>query len=479
MTDRAALADLAVDEARKAGATYAEARAERGGSEAFVLKNGNPEISDRSVYDGISVRVLARGALGFASTNDLAPKKVMEIAKRAVRLALGGSKRRKSPIKFSQEKAEVAAIVLKPKRALKDVPAEERIAYLMNIEKSMPKEVAAPARFFAMYTSTSEKIYRNSEGSRISQSIPRAGMFAFVTVMDPVKKQTEQAMLQYGKAAGWEYLERLGAAEKIGEEAKMLAKVIREGVKAPTEEAVDIVVGPEISGIAAHESCGHPFEADRILGREGAQAGESHIKPDSLGKRIGSDAVTIVDDPTVEGTYGWYAYDDEGVKARRRVLIEKGMIAGFLQNRDTGTTFKTGSNAAARANSYEMEPIIRMSNTFFLPGTHTEEELLEGIRKGVYIKTFTEWNIDDRRYNQRYVGREAYMIENGKLGAMVRRPVIEMTAPAFDSAVDAASKKVERNAANCGKGDPMQGIPVDHGGPHLRLRGVRLGSGVK
>ena len=478
MTDRAGLADLAVDEARKAGATYAEARAERGGSESYLLKNGNPEISDRSVYDGISVRVLARGALGFASTNDLSPESVKEIARRAVRLAVAGSKRRKNPIEFSSEKAEVANVVLKPKRAFADVPPEERIEFLMDIEKKMPKEVAAPARFFAMYSGSSEKIYRNSEGARISQSIPRAGMFAFITVLDKVKKQTEQTMLQFGKAAGWEYLERLGAAEKIGDEAKMLAKVIREGVKCP-EESLDIVVGPEISGIAAHESCGHPFEADRILGREGAQAGESHIKPDSLGKRIGSDAVTIVDDPTVEGTYGWYAYDDEGVKAQRRVLINKGMIAGFLQNRDTGTTFKTGSNAAARANSYEMEPIIRMSNTFFLPGTHTEEELFEGIRNGVYIKTFTEWNIDDRRFNQRYVGREAYLIENGKLGAMVRRPVIEMTAPAFDSAIDAASKKVERNAASCGKGDPMQGIPVDHGGPHLRLRGVRLGSGVK
>ena len=478
MTDRAGLADLAVDEARKAGATYAEARAERGGSESYLLKNGNPEISDRSVYDGISVRVLARGALGFASTNDLSPKSVREIARRAVKLAVAGSKRRKNPIEFSNEKAEVANVVLKPKRAFADVPPEERIEFLMDIEKKMPKEVAAPARFFAMYSGSSDKVYRNSEGARISQAIPRAGMFAFITVLDKVKKQTEQTMLQFGKAAGWEYLEHLGAAEKIGDEAKMLAKVIQEGVKCP-EETLDIVVGPEISGIAAHESCGHPFEADRILGREGAQAGESHIKPDSLGKRIGSDAVTIVDDPTVEGTYGWYAYDDEGVKAQRRVLIDKGMIAGFLQNRDTGTTFKTGSNAAARANSYEMEPIIRMSNTFFLPGSHTEEELFEGIRNGVYIKTFTEWNIDDRRYNQRYVGREAYLIENGKLGAMVRRPVIEMTAPAFDSAIDAASKKVERNAASCGKGDPMQGIPVDHGGPHLRLRGVRLGSGVK
>jgi TldD protein len=113
-----------------------------------------------------------------------------------------------------------------------------------------------------------------------------------------------------------------------------------------------------------------------------------------------------------------------------------------------------------------------MANTFVVPGDFTEEELIEDVKNGVYMKSFTEWNIDDKRFNQRYVGKEAYMIKNGELQYPVARPVIETTTSKFWSAVDGVSKKVEFDSATCGKGDPPQGVPVYTGGPCLRLRGV-------
>jgi TldD protein len=113
-----------------------------------------------------------------------------------------------------------------------------------------------------------------------------------------------------------------------------------------------------------------------------------------------------------------------------------------------------------------------MANTFVLPGKMSEEELIEGVKNGIYMKSFTEWNIDDKRFNQRYVGKEAYMIENGELKHPVARPVIETTTPKFWAAVDAVSKQIRFDAATCGKGDPSQGVPVYTGGPCIRLRGV-------
>ena len=113
-----------------------------------------------------------------------------------------------------------------------------------------------------------------------------------------------------------------------------------------------------------------------------------------------------------------------------------------------------------------------MANTFVLPGKMSEEEILEGVKNGVYMKSFTEWNIDDKRFNQRYVGREAYIIENGELKYPVARPVIETTTEKFWTAVDAVSENIEFDAATCGKGDPMQGVPVYTGGPSIRLREV-------
>ncbi len=117
-----------------------------------------------------------------------------------------------------------------------------------------------------------------------------------------------------------------------------------------------------------------------------------------------------------------------------------------------------------------------MANTFIEPGDYSVEELFEGVKQGVYIKSFMEWNIDDKRLNGRFVGLEAYNIVNGKITHMVRDPVLEITTPKLWGSIDARAKDLEFSAASCGKGDPMQGAPVWTGGPHVRLRGIRLGS---
>jgi len=259
-------------------------------------------------------------------------------------------------------------------------------------------------------------------------------------------------------------------------EAKVLQRVIKEA-NAIKPGKMDLVCGSEVAGIAAHESCGHPMEADRILGREMSQAGKSFVYPGGpfwLGTRIGSPAVTIIDDPTVPNSYGYYAYDDEGIKARPRYLYKKGVINEFLHNRETAAKMDTRSNGASRAVSYDREAIVRMANTFVQPGDFNEEEIREDVKQGIYMRSFTEWNIDDIRFNQRYVGREAYWIEKGELKHPVARPVIETTTQIFWSAVDAVSKKVEYDPGSCGKGDPMQGIPVYMGGPLIRLREVHV-----
>ncbi|RLG97909.1 TldD/PmbA family protein, partial [Candidatus Bathyarchaeota archaeon] len=157
------------------------------------------------------------------------------------------------------------------------------------------------------------------------------------------------------------------------------------------------------------------------------------------------------------------------------VLIKEGVINEFLHNRETASVFGVESNGASRASAYNREPIVRMANTFLEPGDYTFEELIEDVKEGVYIKNFMEWNIDDRRLNQRYVGLEAYRIEGGEVKGLVRNPVLEVTTTGLWSAVDAVGRDLQFQAAYCGKSDPMQGIPVWTGGPHTRLRGIRLG----
>ena len=117
-----------------------------------------------------------------------------------------------------------------------------------------------------------------------------------------------------------------------------------------------------------------------------------------------------------------------------------------------------------------------MSNTFVEPGDYSTDELIKEVKHGVFFKTYTEWNIDDKRLNQRYVALEAYAIEKGELGGLVKSPVLEITTPRLWGSVKARSNHMEFEAATCGKGDPMQGAPVWTGGPETLLAGIRLGA---
>jgi len=465
------IVDFALEHAKSKGIEYAEIRAQSQLQERLMLRNGILEAYMSAVDSGFCVRIIADGGIGFASTNKWTKEEAMEIVDLAFKYAKAA--RRKDKIIFAEEKGVKAKWVVDQKEKIEDVSPEDKIAKFVEIDKSLSScGVNVAATMYSCSIDLTSKYFVNSEGSRISSFKPEMGAFIFVTVAEHGK--TEQAYEQFGYSGGWEALDKWNITGKMIHDAKVLKDVIAKG-KAIKHGNMDLICGPEVTGIAAHESCGHPMEADRILGREMSQAGRSFIYkggPYWIGTRIGSDVVTVVDDPTIENSYGYYAYDDEGVKAKRRYLYKKGGINEFLHNRETAARLGTKSNASSRSVNYDREAIVRMANTFVLPGDMTEEELIEDVKYGVYMKSFTEWNIDDKRFNQRYVGREAYLIENGELKHPVARPIIETTTLKFWTAVDAVSKKVEFDAATCGKGDPSQGIPVYTGGPSIRLRGV-------
>jgi len=464
------LVEFAVDYAQQKGATYAEARFERQEQENFILKNGVLDALYVGEDRGVGVRVLVKGSLGFAATNELTKASVRGIVDDAVRIARAS--RRKTPIAFAREEALTTDWSVPEEKKLADVPVEEKIAEIQEVDRQvMALGYKVPARFFQLGANRITKSFANSEGSRIRSYSPRLRFFYFLTVAEG--PEVEQTYRNYGWSGGWEGIRAWDLTNKVLEEARSMHRSLVEGKKSP-EGKMDLVVGPQVSGIAAHESCGHPMEADRVLGREASQAGKSFIGPDGLGMRVGSEVVNVVDDPTVEHAIAYYLTDDEGVRARRRYLYKEGRVNEFLQNRETAAVFNTRSNGAARAVNYNLEAIVRMANTFVEPGDHSLEELLEDVKFGVYMKSFMEWNIDDKRYNAKYAGREAYLIEDGEVKHPVRNTVVELTTPAFWSAVDAVGKDLDFEAGFCGKSDPGQALDASLGGPHMRLRNVYL-----
>ncbi len=437
---------------------FVDVRFKRIRMENVLVKNGVVSGISSSEEYGFAVRVVNE-TIGFATTNQ--EEKLLEAARMAEKLSRKGN-----GVTLSEEKSYQDSWSAEEKKRIENFSLEDKVEYLMDVDKALNAQMKVQM----IRDKVIEKIYMNSEGTRISARIPRVEYFYMLGVMQ--EGSFEQAFRQYGITGGYEIFDRWDMLSILPREEEELRKMV--GAKKSPEGKFDLIVGTEVAGIIAHESCGHPSEADRILGREAAQAGESFIKPSMVGERIGSEVVNVVDDPTVPQSFGYYKYDDEGVPARRRYLYKEGKINEFLHNRESAGKLGVRSNGAARSSWWDREPIVRMSTTFFEPGDYSFEELIEDVKEGIYMKSFTEWNIDDIRYNQKYVGREAYLIKNGEIVEPVRRPVLEITTPGFYSRVDAVGNDLEFHAGTCGKGDPMQGVDVWMGGPHLRLRGVSM-----
>lgn len=460
-------AEYALKLATTLGVLYADVRLENQEKNESIFKNGVLDVVNHVVNEGIGVRIMTENGVGFSSTNVLDKENVEKTVKEAFRQAKN-CKRKTAPV-LSEEKVVKASWDVPEKIKLSNVGIEEKLENLSLWEKLLSSLGDIPARVFFLTDKRTEKLFVNSEGSRIRGYLPIVSCFYFLTVKED--NQVEQVLRRFGYAGGWEAVEGFKIAEDAEREVKMLKTLMKEGKKSP-EGRMDVVAGSDVVGIVCHESCGHPTEADRILGREASQAGASFMNQKLLQTRIGSDEVTVAEDPTIEHSYGYYAYDDEGVKTRRRLLFKNGIINEFLHNRQSAAAMGTHSNGAARSVLYNREPIVRMANTFLLPGDFEVEELIEDIKRGVYMKSYTEWNIDDKRYNQKYIGRESYLIENGTIIHMVKRPVLELTTPAFWSAVDARGNDLALLAGNCGKGDPLQEMNVLYGGPTIRLRNI-------
>jgi TldD protein len=479
MIDGKDIADYAVEFGTKKGASYIEARITDTRTEGYTTRNGDIIGGGTSNPSGIGIRVLVNGGIGFASTASLKKQEVEKAIAIAIKMAKASN--RKEPIIFSEEDVVQTKWQTKVKQQFEDITSEEKINFVTDLDKTLVGQDYGESlvmRTFMLQLDRFKKYIVNSEGSKIESDKSLVSFYTFNTAKGT--QGSEQRSLGMASSKGWEWFKEENIVDKIIADNATLVKTANLAQEMKLGE-IDVIVSGEVSGIIAHENTGHPSEGDRILGREGAQAGESFyidlLKDKKLGEiKIGTEAVTLIDDPTLPGSAGYYEYDDECVKAGPRYLVKEGIINDLLLNREFAYRFGVKSNAAARAMGFNREPLIRMANTYFAPGDYNIDELFEDVKKGIYMKNFTEWNIDDRRFQSKYVGQEVYLIENGELtDKMVRRPTLELTTFGLFGSVDAVTKDTEFPFGHCGKSDPMQGAPCWMGGGQVRMRNIRLG----
>ncbi|MFN3803862.1 MAG: TldD/PmbA family protein [Pyrobaculum sp.] len=448
----------AVDYGLQLGAEYVEARWQLDVGEAAGLRNGEFEFSSTYRHGGVSIRVLAGGGLGFSATPRVEVVDVLGAVERAYRLAKAAGSFRKRPVALSEER-------LANVRYFLPEVSTSPLEVLKELDGHVDRGLSVRRLVGAVWLT--EKLVVTSDGGYVYSKIPRVYVFAMFI------KHGAGGSLQRDLFAGGVSLKALRGFEKVVEEESRKVSLLLEKARAITPGRYDVVFSPEMAGILVHESVGHPFELDRIFGREGAEAGESYIRPGDLYVKIGSDHVNIVDNPTLPETYGFYLVDDEGVVARPKWLVREGRASEFISNRQYAALINSRSNAGARASAFDREPIPRMSNTYLLPGGWSPEEIIRDTRRGIYVVSYTEWNIDDVRYSGRYGIFEGYLIENGELKHPVKG-FIEVDTPELWGGVDAVGKDFKLFVGTCGKGNPVQGVPVTMGGPTFRSKSLRV-----
>jgi TldD protein len=442
------------------GAEYAEARGQRLFKSMLTLKEGRVEAAKQGIEEGVALRVLVNGAWGFASVGSLNIETLTSAMSDACKMAKTASSRLKIPIKLANVKAVEDHVQIKPKKNPSAISVEEKINTAMSFNDaalSYDKRVKSCTVDYLDTTGTN--YFVNSEGASIKQD--KMYVWSRITAAALSKGIFTFSREEIGSTAGYEVFDSQ-PPEKIGE--KVAERAVEQlGAKTPKGGKAPVVLGPNVVGVFVHEAFGHLAEADLAL--------SGGVLLNKLGKKIGSDVVTFFDDGTIEGAFGSFKYDDEGVPTQKTQLVDQGKVIGLMHNRETAWKLDTEPTGNARAESFRVEPIIRMRNTFMAPKDHSLEELTESISSGYYFKSLRggQANLDGTFQ----VGiQEGYEIVNGEIGEPVRNASISGNTLETLYKVEAVGKDFELWPGRCGKG---QIAFTGDGGPHIRVKEVIIG----
>jgi TldD protein len=469
--------EQAVAAALDAGASYADARAVLRRSQVVATRNQRVDRLDDTESEGLGVRVLVGGAWGFACDRRLSDHGARAAADKATafaRAAPGGHERALAPVEPAQ--GEFRAPFERDPFA---VSLGDKVEHCLSAERALEhKEVKVTAA--SVRALREHKLFVSSEGASIEHELVECGGGIDAMAAGEDITQVRSYPSAHGGSsaqAGWEFVEGLGLereAPRVGEEAAALLHAD------PCPSLVTtIVVDAEQMELQVHESVGHPTELDRVFGTEAAYAGTSFLKPDDLGSlRYGSEHMNVTADPTTPGGLGTFAFDDEGVPAKREPIVAEGVLRGFLTSRETAARIGNGAGGSMRADSWSRMPLVRMTNLHLEPGEGSLEDLIGGVDEGIFLQTNKSWSIDDKRLNFQFGTQIAWEIRDGALGRMLRDATYTGQTPLFWGSLDAVAGPEEwrlHGLTNCGKGQPGQHAHVSHGTAPARFRNVQVG----
>ncbi|MDQ1814908.1 TldD/PmbA family protein [Massilia sp. CCM 9210] len=495
------LADAAMNAATKAGASYCDVRIGRYLNQFITTRDLSVENIVNTESSGVGVRVIANGAYGFASTNDMSVDSIAAAARQAVAIARANSKLQSEPLRMAPVKGVGEVAWATPfTRDWRTVPIKDKADMLIAANKA-GLDSGASFMTSTLFQVNQQKYFASTDGSYIDQDIHRLWAPLTATAVDKASNRFRtRDSLAAPAGMGYEYFDarpadKIKAAGGVAtlytrsydivEDARAAGRQAREKLGAKTVEPgkYDLVLSPEHLFLTIHESVGHPTELDRVLGYEANYAGTSFATLDKWQTKkfkFGADRVNFIADKNEPGSLGAVGYDDEGVPAKRWDIIKDGVLVNYQATRDQAHIIgEKESHGCSYADSWNSVQFQRMPNISLAAGKErlTPDEMIKDVKKGIYILGRGSYSIDQQRYNFQFGGQLYFEIKNGKITGPLEDVAYQSNTQEFWNACSAICDQRDWRMGGSffdGKGQPSQVSAVSHGSSTTRFNGINV-----
>jgi len=434
-------------------------------NEEIGLEEGIVKKAARTISQGAGVRATAEDKTGFAYSDEITVERLQLAAQQARYIAAeaGGT----GAVMAHAPRA--AGRSLYPVRVPPtDVPIQRKIDLLHQIDRIA--RAADPRITKVMTTVASELkvvLVATSEGLVVGDLRPLQRLQVTCIAEDASTGNRQVGTFGGGGRTEYEFFLEQERFARFAREAARQALVNLDAADAPAG-TMDVVLGPGWPGILLHEAVGHGLEGD--FNRKGTSAFSGRI-----GERVASPLCTVVDDGTIPGRRGSLNVDDEGTPTQRNVLIENGILRGYLQDRLNARLMKMAPTGSGRRESYAHHPMPRMTNTFMLAGPHAPEEILRAVKRGLYAVAFGGGQVDITNGKFVFSASEAYLIEDGRLTRPVKGATLIGNGPDALTRISMVGSdlSLDEGIGTCGKDG--QSVPVGVGLPTILINGLTVG----
>lgn len=444
------------------GIDYADLYFQYARHESWSLEEGQVKTASRNIDQGVGARAVSSDKTGFAYSDDLVLPSLLEAASSARAIARRGSEL-SAPVSWQKGRTLALYSGVDP---LSSLPDAEKVQLLERVERAAraidPRVKQVMVGLAGVYEMV---LVARSDGLTAADVRPLVRLSVSVIVEQDGRR--EQGSAGGGGRSGYQLFLDQDRALGYAHEAVRQALVNLEARPAPAGE-MTVVLGPGWPGILLHEAIGHGLEGD--FNRKGTSAFSNRI-----GERVASEPCTVIDDGTLPGRRGSLNVDDEGTPTQRTVLIENGILRGYLQDTLNARLMKHAPTGNGRRESYAHIPMPRMTNTYMLAGRHYPEEIIRSVKKGLYAVNFGGGQVDITSGKFVFSASEAYLIENGRVGAPVKGATLIGNGPDVLTRVSMVGNdmQLDSGVGTCGKDG--QSVPVGVGQPTMRIDGLTVG----